>query len=166
MRYHVTAAPRILERFHVFCQIAVVQSLLAYGLCGLLNCRQRHPTGAEVVLLSGSGDCHESCSLALGSLDFAGSQPDDEQSPRGTGCRDVQTSADISGGVAGNKAAGARDVMHLVLRRIRVNSVEGAMTTAFRKVISKKRDISRDARTMYDSMSSQFRPYQVSPPSA
>lgn len=56
-----------------------------------VSSRQRHPTGAEVVLLSG--------------------------------CRDVQTSADISGGVAGNKAA-------------------GAMTTAFRKVISKKRDIS------------------------
>ncbi|CAE7338422.1 MCA1 [Symbiodinium sp. CCMP2456] len=56
-----------------------------------VSSRRRHPTGAEVVLLSG--------------------------------CRDVQTSADISGGVAGNKAA-------------------GAMTTAFRKVISKKRDIS------------------------
>ncbi|CAE7531429.1 MCA1 [Symbiodinium natans] len=56
-----------------------------------LHRRRRHPSEAEVVLLSG--------------------------------CKDFQTSSDISGGIAGNRAA-------------------GAMTTAFRKIISKKKSIS------------------------
>ena len=55
--------------------------------------RRRHPTEAEVVLLSGR--TAEQTHRTKGEQRLAG-------------CKDFQTSSDISGGIAGNRAAGSK----------------------------------------------------------